>query len=211
MTRTKVATLVGITGTVASIGLLACSIMLAGGPPIGVVSPPRLRVVAESKFKKIVATYRVTNKGGRDLVLGEAETSCGCTVASISPKVVRPGGYAEVTVEGSSTDAGEKDVFVRIRSNGRPQSELLFQLTMVGPGQPPYVAYGTEAVAFGIVHDDLTTQEFQVITREKAGDVPWISGVRSTLTGLAITGGMASEHALGDVVSRHYQFNTLNG
>ncbi len=198
-------------------GLIASAALAAAGfvagvliarvtPPRGVVSPRTRRVVAESRSSKIRASYSIKNEGGRDLVIGKVESSCGCTVASISPMVVKPGGSATVTLEGSPTDAGEKDVVVRIETNGRPEGVLALGLTMVGAGQPPYVAYGSQAVPFGVIREPVTSEEFQIITREKADGGPWIGAVKSTLPGLSIAGGLEMEVPLGDVVSRHYRY-----
>ena len=207
MRRSRIAiyALVG-SAALATAGFVVGALIYRRVPPRGVVSPPMRRVVAESKSSKILATYSIKNEGGRDLVIGKVESTCGCTVASISPMVVKPGGSATVTLEGSPTDAGEKDVMVRIETNGRPEGELTLRLTMVGAGQPPYVAYGSEAVPFGIVREPVTSEEFQIITREKADGDPWIGAVKSTLPGLSISGGLEKEVPSGDVISRYYRY-----
>lgn len=44
-------------------------------------------------------TFLIFNVGGKHLRIQNVETSCGCTVASISKKVLRPGGFTKINIK----------------------------------------------------------------------------------------------------------------
>src|SRR3989304_593330 len=62
------------------------------------IKKPIIEVIPESydfgdvKQHEIVdKIFKVTNKGGADLVFGDIVTTCGCTAVLISSKVIHPG------------------------------------------------------------------------------------------------------------------------
>lgn len=198
-----------------AVGASVAALLQAASPapagPLAEVDPAAQRLVADNATDgKVRAEYRVTNRGGGDLVLGEATTSCGCSVASIAPRVVGPGRTALIRVEGSPPGAGEKDVFIRVACNAGPQRELTLKLTMVGVSRPPYVASNSTAAGFGEVRplDAGSKQPVFVETREVKGREPWLHAVESTLGGLSVRGGKVRELDFGgDVVYRRYEYS----
>lgn len=185
------------------------SAQLMGGPPVGIITPATQRVVADPAAGKVVATYRIANRGGRNLVIGEVATSCGCSVASIRPRVIKPGTDGIVTVEGDPPAAGERTVRVDVNTNVAAQPKLSFHLTMVAEVTLPYVAHSSGPLRlFALVnskhlknHDSIHIETYENIETR-----PWLAAAQSSLAGVVIKGGLARERELpGAVVHRIYE------
>src|SRR5689334_504642 len=80
-----------------------CILNLPGLKPVVIYpyEPPMIyaeqRVVDLGKVStdgKAHADFILYNHGGRHLRISDVETSCGCTVADVSKKVVAPGDYS---------------------------------------------------------------------------------------------------------------------
>lgn len=63
------------------------------------------------------ADFRFSNAGGQELVVEDIKTSCGCTVANISPKKVSPGGVGVLRIAFTPADARKVRHQVVIHSN----------------------------------------------------------------------------------------------
>jgi hypothetical protein len=98
--------------------------------------------------KKVTHTYKFRNAGKSDLVIAEVSTSCGCTAALPSKKVVRPG--EESGIEVSFDTALRKKLqskTIKVKSND-PESETV---TLVIEGnvipaveaEPDYVSFSS--------------------------------------------------------------------
>jgi Protein of unknown function (DUF1573) len=180
------------------------------GPPVAELSPPWQRVQARAPGA-IEANFVIRNRGRSDLVLGEAKTTCGCTVASIDPTLVAPGRTCRVTVRGWPPDAGEKVVQVSIQSNcknkGKGAGTLVLSLTMVGMNLPPYVAQSSESLQYGDLSVGAENRSVYLETVEPGGGAPWIQGAASTLPHLVIRGGLEREVRLdGGNLGRRYAY-----
>lgn len=170
--RTIVPWLIGL---LVVIGLpVACLVVWKSqdGPPAGIVTPASQRVVASPNQGKIIATYRVTNRGRRDLVLGDVRTTCGCSVASVQPKILKPGRSGTITIKGDPPRVGSKTVFAHIATNAPPPGELTIKLTMIGTAPIPYVAVSSGPVRFGIIRSDSPPETIRIETRERSGQTP---------------------------------------
>ena len=102
-------------------------------PPQAFISPDNQRVVAKDGTDHLIAIYPIKNQGGKDLVLGDFRTSCGCSSASVDPKILRPGQSGQIRVTGEPPQSGERDVIITLASNSHPHGELKLGLTLVGP------------------------------------------------------------------------------
>lgn len=193
-------------GTGAAIGSLVYAALVPKGPAKAFVEPASQRVVASPGTNKLTATYKITNRGGRDLVLGAVKTSCGCSVASIQPKVLSPGHAGIITVNGMPLNAGEKTVEIHVETN-TDDGLLKLSLTMVGSQQIPYVAVDSGPIRFGVIRTASSAELIRIETREKKSAKPWIEAATSDLPYLVIHGGVDSERPLGgDVLLRSYRF-----
>lgn len=176
------------------------------GPPRALITPISQRLVVPPGSMHGYANYRITNRGGSNLVLGDMTTSCGCSVASVDQRVLAHGQSAIVKVDAAPLGAGEKTVQVRIVSNSVPDADLVLTLTLVGSATVPYVSASPEVLNLGTVRFDGDPKEFFLETRERQDASPWIQSADCTLSELRITGGLESEKSMnGGIVLRHYQ------
>jgi hypothetical protein len=199
----------GIAGLIASLALTMAILRGPSAPrgPIPKAAPREQRLIGTSDGRKGIAIYRVSNDGDRDLVISQARTTCGCSVASIEPKVVRPGGSATVTVEASPPQAGEKRVEIVIETNARPADELVLSLILVGNTPPPFVVSSSEAVQFGELASVPEPESIRIQTRELAGKQPWLGDVVSSTPAVDVDLTDLAEIPLdGGVVARQYTF-----
>ncbi|HEY9746153.1 MAG TPA: DUF1573 domain-containing protein [Oculatellaceae cyanobacterium] len=127
-----------ITAIFAAIALLAGWYVLTtpGLKPVvvSIYEPPR--IYAESRVvdigsvetdSKVPATFLLYNKGGKHLRITDIETSCGCTLADISKRVIAPGDYAKMQVSlDTSIKLGKVRKQITVTSNDpeRPKLEL---------------------------------------------------------------------------------------
>jgi hypothetical protein len=178
-------------------------------PPRARVEPTRQRLVATPLEPVPRASFVVHNEGGRPLVLGDASTSCGCTVVAIEPDRILPGQVGRVVVEGTPPSAGERAVQVRVATNDRATPELILEVTLVGTRDVPLVASSTTAVNFGPVRSLPAEVDVRIETRERAGTPPWINHVSSSLPAVEVTGGLVEEIDSGQaaVLIRSYQYH----
>ena len=193
---------------IGSLTLAACRYFFVALRRDSILVQPRETVVqAMPGQAKIVASYEILNKGSHELWLGDVQTSCGCSVASLSSKHVPPGGRSEIVVEGNPPGAGEKRVVVSVATDSSTQPSLTLALTMVGAGSPPYIANYSPSVRFGDVTAAGAEESFFVETREKRDSAPWIRTATTSLPGLQCEGGLDSEFdAGGGVVIRRYRY-----
>lgn len=100
------------------------------GPPT-IWAEQRVRDVGEVKTDSSVgASFILYNKGGKYLRILDVQTSCGCTVASVSKKVLAPGDYAEIQATmDTSLKQGKVIKKISVRSNdpARPELDLYIQ------------------------------------------------------------------------------------
>ena len=176
-------------------------------PPLGVVSPPFQRIIAEVGEGKVDATFRIENRGGMDLVVKTSSSSCACTVAAIEPSVVPPGSSGVVTLRATAPAAGQRDVEVRLVTNSEPEPELLLQLQIVGKAPLPFVAERSEQVQFGAFGSLPPPETIWVTTHEKRDDPPWLNGIEVDRDFLKIRGGFVEDGpTLGPAVIRRYRY-----
>jgi hypothetical protein len=180
---------------------------IRSGPPEGVISPASQRVEAAPGSPQVVATYRITNRGGQDLVLGHLSTTCGCTSASVKPKTLQPGQAGIITVTGTPFPVGDRPVQVRLESNSRPDGELSMTLIMAGPRrEPPFVMHSSGSLSFGPIRPG-ASETFFVDTIEREGQPPWIGRATTLVEGLELKGGLEGEQAIpGSGMSRTYRY-----
>lgn len=78
--------------------------------------------------KKMTAQFVFTNVGTLPLVINQAMTSCGCTVASYTKEPVEPGKQGQVTVtyDGRGKIPGHFRKTITIRSNAKTPLTRLF-------------------------------------------------------------------------------------
>jgi mono/diheme cytochrome c family protein len=104
---------------------------------IQVYEPPH--IYAESRIQnigsvetdsKIPATFLLYNKGGKHLRITDIQTSCGCTLAKVSKRVIAPGDFTKLQVEmDTSIKLGEVRKEITITSNDPDRPKLSLFLT----------------------------------------------------------------------------------
>ena len=77
----------------------------------------------------VTTSFEVVNRGGKPLLLGKAETSCGCTKPTIEAASLPPGGRTKVRVGFQvSATPGLVGHFIRIPTNDPDRSTLILNL-----------------------------------------------------------------------------------
>ena len=92
---------------------------------------------AEDQPQKFV--FNFTNSGNKPLVIHQAITSCGCTVANFTKTPIEPGkkGEISITYNGKGKLYGPFAKTITIRSNAKPTiSRLSIKGDMVEPSAP---------------------------------------------------------------------------
>ena len=141
------------------------------------------------------------------MVVTRTSSSCGCTVASVEPKVIAPGAEGAIVVQATPPSAGEKEVSVQVETNSKPTGELVLPLTLVGNAPVPFVADTSGPFQFGIIDSDQATATMILTTHEKATDPPWLTRAYTDVPGLRITGGYVENGPrLGPIVLRRYRY-----
>ena len=149
-------------------------------PPRASITPDHQRVVAKVGTDSLVATYQIKNQGGKDLVLGELKTTCGCSSASVEPKILRPGQSGEIRVVGETPTSGEKDVTISLSSNSHLDGDLRLSLTLVGPAKEvPFIRVDSGPVQFGRIRPG-PAEKIYIETTERSGEGPWIELAAAT-------------------------------
>ncbi|AMV40614.1 hypothetical protein VT85_24500 [Planctomyces sp. SH-PL62] len=170
------------------------------------VAPNSQRMIAPEGNRTIVAFYRVSNSGSRPLTFGRTSTTCGCSLASISPKCIKPGEEAVITIQGTPPPSGEKTVRAEVQTDDPNGKSVILDLTMVGNAAPPFVAKDSGPVHFGEVFERPARQTFWIVATENAKDAPWLSVPQSSQE-LSLDGGMVEEKIVGDLAFRKYEFS----
>ncbi len=108
--------------------LVAAVSLSAAGPSI-LLEQPVFNFGQVAEGAKVEHTFRFKNSGDAPLVIEKVRSSCGCTAALLSTKVVQPGEYGEVkTTFNSSGFSGPVVKTVSIYSNDLVQKMVRFQL-----------------------------------------------------------------------------------
>lgn len=161
-------------------------------PPRIVAETTHITVGPQEGPTRPKVLIRVMNRGGSDLTIKSISTTCGCTVAAVDPKVVRPGATGVITVEATPPPAGERTVFLRVDSNAEPPNPLVITLKLLGSGRLPYVTNSTGPVQLG----DIGTEVDEVVaieTRESSSSPPWFQEVATTSDLVLLEGGLENE------------------
>jgi hypothetical protein len=135
-----------------SLAVLASLALAAslGAPSAGATPPeakkgPRIAVEPGSfdfgqalQNKTLTKEFAVRNMGDADLVIEDVKTSCGCTAALLSSKVVKPGGQTPLRVALETRSAlGRVERRVVIRSNDSQQTAFSVTVSVtVVAGKP---------------------------------------------------------------------------
>lgn len=76
--------------------------------------------------EKVSYVFKFTNSGGTDLVITQAQGSCGCTVPEYSKQPIKPGGSGEIKVTFNSEGrSGMQSKTVTILANSVPATKVL--------------------------------------------------------------------------------------
>lgn len=71
--------------------------------------------------------FRFTNKGGSDLLISSASSSCGCTVPEYSKAPIKPGESGQMTVTFNSEGrSGFQNKSITIVSNTQPRETIIY-------------------------------------------------------------------------------------
>ena len=99
------------------------------------VDPPSFDFGKVLPQKSLSREFSIRSLGGRDLVIENVSTSCGCTVAdNLAKKVVKPGGSQPLRVTLTTpANPGSLTKSVMVRSNDpvRPLLEIKLKATVV--------------------------------------------------------------------------------
>lgn len=76
----------------------------------------------------VTCVFKFTNVGKGKLIINQADTNCGCTVADFTKEPVSPGGTGTITVkyDGTGNRPGRIKKAIRIYSNSKDGKTLIF-------------------------------------------------------------------------------------
>jgi hypothetical protein len=97
-----------------------------GGARIA-VEPPSFDFGPALPEKELVKEFSIKNYGSEDLVIDHVSTSCGCTVAALKTKVVKPGASTPLLVTLQTRQAQgtiKKTVLINSNDTSKPRYEL---------------------------------------------------------------------------------------
>jgi hypothetical protein len=92
-----------------------------------------------AQSKTLSKEFTLKNVGGEDLVIGDVQTSCGCTVAQLATKTLKPGASTPLTVNlETRLYEGKLERTITIPSNDPEQKNLQVKVTaeVAGPPKP---------------------------------------------------------------------------
>jgi len=79
--------------------------------------------------KTVENTFKILNKGRKDLIIRSVTASCGCTTGKLSSNTIPPGGTAELKVSFDSTEkVGMQNKIITIISNDPQHSTTLLRV-----------------------------------------------------------------------------------
>lgn len=163
-------------GSSSDSGGLGLSDLTSGGVSS---TPPSLKVVNPTfDFGKVFQgtavkhTFRLENAGAGPLIIGAVQTSCGCTVAQPTKKLVQPGDYSEIAATFDTTaDKGPAQRIITVQTNDPLLKQL--KLTLKGdvkvkvdanpsPVVFDKVKHGAEVSRAVLVTDMMNTHDFRI-------------------------------------------------
>ena len=107
---------------------------VAGGGPVDTVNVARLRFDAETfefgtapRGEVIEHDYRFVNDGGVPLLITDARSTCGCTVADYPKQPVPPGGQGTISVRfDTKNKSGRQRKPITLTANTYPATTTLY-------------------------------------------------------------------------------------
>jgi hypothetical protein len=171
--------------------VIVFAVMLVSFAAMAGCSPPTVRVDQDTfDFGEVEQNgvvehiFKIYNDGNEELEITHTKSTCGCTVASPSKKVIKPGDFSEVKVTfhaGQRKGNQVKKVFVVTNDPANPKTTLTLsgsvRVTMVfdparvrladlKPGEP-----GTQAVKFTNMGDTPITVTGYNVEKKKTESV----------------------------------------
>lgn len=81
--------------------------------------------------EKVVYAFKFTNAGKSDLVIESAKASCGCTVADLREKVIKPGASSEIIATFDSNGrSGQNNKTITVKSNDPLNENVVLKLNV---------------------------------------------------------------------------------
>lgn len=139
----------------------------------------RIELVAKPSDKEITGVFHFTNSGDRTVTITSAQSSCGCTTASLTKNSYAPGESGEIKAIfsiGDRVGVQEKSVFVVTDDNAAPPIHLALQVTI-----PELLCYSPRLLLWNVGGE----------RDEKA--VPLSANDKLTITGIALDPALPKE------------------
>ena len=143
------------TAVIASAGMIAVTALTKGAPATTNAVGPRIHFDktvydfgATSMVQQLTGTFTFQNVGDALLELKTPKTSCGCTVASVEPEILKPGekGALTFTVNLAAFSSGHAEKQITVPSNDAtaPSVELTVQTDLTSPVElsPQQIPFG---------------------------------------------------------------------
>jgi hypothetical protein len=112
-------------------GLAGLTGAVSAEPPAALTIAPIYNFGAVFQGTPVKHTFRIENHGAGPLTLGDPQTTCGCTVAEPTRRIVQPGDFSEIAaVFDTSADKGPAVRIITIATNDPRQKQL--NLTIKG-------------------------------------------------------------------------------
>jgi hypothetical protein len=107
-----------------------------GSPKIQFLTPRAIDFETIADGEVLVFTFVLKNTGSAPLIFKDVETSCGCTVANLSKRFVRPGDTVKIVVNfDSSGFSGEQYKIVTLYTNAKDRDSVV-HITIYGRVKP---------------------------------------------------------------------------
>ena len=123
------------------------------------------RIAATERLRggPILVPFEIVNQGNADVQITSVESSCGCTVASVDPTLVKPGGRAVLRAEATPLATGRRQVEIGVHSDSPGTPRLQLTLVMIAERQPPFFLHSTPNLDFRFIRGDApSVGEFQL-------------------------------------------------
>ncbi len=112
------------------------------------------------------ARFELRNEGGSPVTILEVQSSCGCTSAEVSKKIVGPGEVVTLDAVAQAVPVGHKEVPLTVATDSSATPIVAVKVVILGTQKPPFLHRVTGDLTYRGDFDRSETREVMVETIE---------------------------------------------
>jgi hypothetical protein len=115
-------------------------------------------------------SFELVNVGTAPVRVVDVQADCGCTTPEVTPKVIKPGGSAVVSVSALVVPFLSRELGINVHTDSAATPDVFLRLRVTGNQKPPLLVDASGDLSFDGAVSKGERRELVVVTVERKGD-----------------------------------------